>query len=112
EEPTGKPTVTPTVTVTPTPTATATATVTATPDPGRDLYETPGFHRSGGREWMTVCEPYSSVIDRCWTYIWATTVHAVDGEFYEASGWAFNNLTYVGGARADWADNPLGFTGR
>ncbi|WP_185975677.1 prenyltransferase/squalene oxidase repeat-containing protein [Tessaracoccus rhinocerotis] len=103
----------PTVTVTATATATATATVTSTAPAtgGRDLYETPGFHTSGGRNWMTVCEPYS-LTTRCWTYIWGTTVHEASGVFVPVNGWQFNNLTYVASPRSSWADNPLGHSGR
>lgn len=77
---------------------------------GSDLYETPGFHESAGRRWMTVCEPYSVTI-RCWTYIWATQVHFAGGRFFQVNAWTFNNLTYVASPRAMWADNPLGNTG-
>ncbi|MCC2593231.1 hypothetical protein LKO27_07395 [Tessaracoccus sp. OS52] len=111
---------TPTATATVTATATATTTVTATagaptrptasPAPGRDLYETPGFHTSGGRRWMTVCEPYS-LTTRCWTYIWASAVHETHTGFAQVQGWQFNNLTYVASTRSAWAGNPLGNTG-
>ena len=53
----------------------------APPTPGGstgDVYDTPGFHRVGGRTWQTTCEPYSQTL-RCRTDIWATTVEAVDG---------------------------------
>ncbi|GAB3822370.1 hypothetical protein GCM10028820_32750 [Tessaracoccus terricola] len=79
------------------------------PEPG-DLYETPGFHTVNGRQWMTVCEPYS-VTTRCFTYIWGTTIGTWNGEFYQHNGWNFNNLTYLGSPRSAWADNPLGYTG-
>ncbi|GAB3812762.1 hypothetical protein GCM10028820_06370 [Tessaracoccus terricola] len=101
----------------PTPTVTVTAepspqpTVTVTPPNGSDIYDTPGFHKSSGRDWMTVCEPYSTVVDRCWTYIWSTSVQQAGSKFVQTNGWNFNNLTYVGGSRAAWATNPLGHAG-
>nr|WP_304650899.1 fibronectin type III domain-containing protein [Tessaracoccus sp. OS52] len=118
---TTEPTATTTATATPTPTATPSATAPASPKPAPsastapkppagDLYQTPGLHRSGGRDWMTVCEPYSRTT-RCFTYIWATQIHEQDGKFVEGRGWAFNNLTYVASPKALWASNPLGNTG-
>lgn len=111
-DPTVSPEPTVTVTVSAEPSTAPTVTVTAEPETvgGRDLYETPGFHESGDRRWMTVCEPYSIGI-RCWTHIWATTIRDLDGTFVQDNGWVFNNLTYVGTPRQAWADNPLGHTG-
>src|SRR5699024_5733724 len=110
---TATPEPTPTVTVTATAEPAPTVTVTASPKPvgGADLYETPGFHKSGGRDWMTVCEPYSQTI-RCHTFIWGTQVHQSGGQFVQTNGWTFNNLTYVASPKAMWANNPLGNTGR
>lgn len=118
-DPSQTPTAAPTATVTATATATATVTATITASPSAststpaegDLYETPGFHNSGGRRWMTVCEPYSLTI-RCWTYIWGTTVHEASGVFVPVNGWQFNNLTYVASPRSAWEGNPLAHTGR
>ncbi|MHA7861681.1 PIG-L family deacetylase [Tessaracoccus sp. Y36] len=74
-------------------------------------YTLPGYHDLNGRKWQTTCEAYSQT-ERCWTYIWATTIKVDDGKFVRTTGWAFNNLTYLPYmTRADWAKNPLGFTG-
>lgn len=110
---TATPEPTPTVTVTAPAEPAPTVTVTASPKPvgGADLYETPGFHKSGGRDWMTVCEPYSQTV-RCHTFIWGTQVHQSGGQFLQTNGWTFNNLTYVASPKALWANNPLGNTGR
>ena len=103
---TAQPTPAPTVTVTPTPAPT----VTVTPMPPKgDFYETPGFHRVNGRDWLTVCEPYS-VTHRCWTYIWGTKVQESGGRFVQVNGWNFNNLTYVAAPRSVWAGNKLAYT--
>lgn len=64
-----------------------------------DVYTVPGYHASGGREWQTTCESYSTTVDRC-----ATSIKA-------GNGWVFNNLTYLPSARANWAGNPLAHTG-
>lgn len=113
-------TATATATATTTATATSTSTRTAAPEPAptvtatrtaepQDLYETPGYHESGGRKWMTVCEPYS-VTHRCWTYIWGTQIKGGPGGYHKVNGWVFNNLTYMASPRAMWRDNPLGHT--
>ncbi len=75
-----------------------------------DVYTTPGKHSYNGRTWLTNCVPYSSVVDRCTTKIWATTVsyNRTSGTFTEKKDWAFNNLTYKKSARSAWeAFNPL-----
>lgn len=75
------------------------------------IYETPGFHQSGGRWWYTECEPYSQTL-RCRTDIWSTQTRLVGGAFASETGWHFNNLTYLPFMkRAQWAGNPLGRTG-
>lgn len=103
-------TATATQAVTPPPaTTTVTTTAFTSPPPG-DVYDTPGKHKSGGRDWMTVCEPYSATV-RCWTHIWGTQVLHENGKFREHTGWIFNNLTYVASPRALWEDNPLGNPG-
>lgn len=81
----------------------------STPPTGTDLYLTPGFHKVNGRQWMTVCEPYSQTT-RCHTFIWATQVHRVGAQYVQVNGWVFNTLTYAPSPRALWANNPLGFT--
>ena len=48
---------------------------------------------------------------RCWTYIWGTQVHYRGGQFFQTTGWVFNNLTYVASPRSLWAGNPLARTG-
>ncbi|GAA4898738.1 hypothetical protein GCM10025789_15890 [Tessaracoccus lubricantis] len=74
-------------------------------------YTLPGFHNLNGRQWETTCEEYSQT-ERCWTYIWATTVKVEDGQYVRTTGWAFNNLTYLPFmTRAEWGTNPLGHTG-
>lgn len=102
-----------TVVVSPEPEPTVTLTHTVTPPPPQgDLYETPGRHTSGGREWMTACEPYS-LTHRCWTWIWGTQVHHLGGDrFVKSNGWVFNNLTYVAAPRSLWVGNPLASTGK
>lgn len=101
-----------TVVVTPEPAPTVTATETVTSAPvEKDLYETPGRHTSGGRQWMTACEPYS-MTHRCWTWIWGVQVQHVGGDrFIQTEGWVFNNLTYVASPKSLWVDNPLGNPG-
>lgn len=117
----------------PTPSATASASASASPEPEPtppspspsaspttsagpggaqvDLYSTPGHHRVNGRDWFTTCEPYSQTV-RCRTDIWATQVRMVNGKFVNQAGWYFNNLTYLPYMkRAQWASNPLGYTG-
>nr|WP_255622568.1 FN3 associated domain-containing protein [Tessaracoccus sp. OS52] len=109
---TAAPSPAPTVTVSAAPSPMPTVTVTAQPSalPAGDLYQTPGFHRVNGRQWMTSCEPYSVTV-RCWTYIWGTTVIPAGDSYVQNNGWVFNNLTYVASPRANWAGNPLGNTG-
>lgn len=88
-----------------------TTTVTPKPSaPSGSLYETPGFHSVNGRSWMTTCEPYGSTT-RCWTWIWASQIHRVGGQFVQVDGWAFNNLSYLPMARSAWGSNPLARTG-
>ena len=75
-----------------------------------DVYTTPGKHQLNGRTWLTECAKYSSVVDRCTTRIWATTVSydRKTGTFSEKQAWAFNNLTYKKSARSAWVSfNPL-----
>lgn len=74
------------------------------------VYNTPGEHVVNGRRWKTTCEPYSRTW-RCRTEIWASTIAQKNGAFVAASGWAFNNLTYLPSPRALWKNNPLGYTG-
>lgn len=63
-----------------------------------NVYTTPGYHVSGGREWHTVCEPYSHTT-RCLTTI-------------KSSGeWVFNNLTYLPSPHSKWEGNPLATSG-
>ncbi|GAA4901847.1 hypothetical protein GCM10025789_20550 [Tessaracoccus lubricantis] len=70
-------------------------------------YTLPGTHTINGREWKTVCEPYSRT-ERCRTDIRATTVAMDNGRFVRRDGWAFNNLTYLPYmTRASWGSNPL-----
>ncbi|MDO5735520.1 MAG: hypothetical protein Q4P15_03505, partial [Propionibacteriaceae bacterium] len=107
---TPEPSPAPTVTVTAHPSPAPTVTVTATPThPSGDLYETPGFHHVNGRDWMTVCEPYS-VTHRCFTYIFGTQVQFTGGRFVQVNGWNFNNLTYVAAPRSVWEGNKLAYT--
>ncbi len=68
-----------------------------------DVYTTPGKHSHNGRTWLTSCEKYSSLVVRCTTKIWGTTVTHKDGKFTVKNDWAFNNLTYKTSNRADWA---------
>ncbi|WP_139651146.1 hypothetical protein [Tessaracoccus massiliensis] len=76
-----------------------------------DPYITEGSHTVNGRQWSTLCEPYSQT-HRCRTDIWATTVTFEDNQYKVSTGWAFNNLTYVGSmSRADWGANPLANSG-
>lgn len=106
EAPSPEPTATVTVTVQPQPTTQPT--LAPTPD---DVYSTPGFHRSNGRNWMTACEPYSQTT-RCWTYIWATQMQLQNDQYVRVNGWVFNNLTYLPElARSAWEGNPLGSAG-
>lgn len=72
-----------------------------------DVYVTPGEHHVNGRDWRTICEPYSQTT-RCRTEIFATQVTQVNGIFKARNGWYFNNLTYKASPRALWAGNPLG----
>ncbi|GAA4893313.1 hypothetical protein GCM10025789_08090 [Tessaracoccus lubricantis] len=85
---------------------------TAAPKPEvRDVYNTPGLHMVGGRQWFTACEPYSQTV-RCRTMIMASTVTERDGRFSVTNGWVFNNLTYLPQmTRAQWGTNPLAKTG-
>ncbi|MDO5737504.1 MAG: alpha-glucosidase [Propionibacteriaceae bacterium] len=91
----------------PTPTATTQPTPQTT-----DVYSTPGFHFVNGRHWYTKCEPYSQTT-RCSTEIWSTQVEYLGGgRFQGNTGWHFNNLTYLPlMTRAQWATNPLGYSG-
>ena len=74
-------------------------------------YTMPGFHEVNGRLWMTTCQPYSQT-ERCRTEIWATVVKIENGKYVRKTDWAFNNLTYLPFmTRAQWANNPLGYTG-
>lgn len=76
-----------------------------------DVYTEPGGHIVNGRLWQTDCSMYSSNVVRCRTEIWATQVKYVDGRYVRVTDWAFNNLTYLPSARAQWAGNPLGNPG-
>lgn len=76
-----------------------------------DVYTTPGYHTVNGRQWHTVCGPYSSSIDRCTTDILASTVVGSPGSYRVARDWVFNNLTYLPAPRSAWAGNPLATTG-
>lgn len=72
-----------------------------------DVYSTPGYHQVNGREWRTMCEPYSQTI-RCRTEIWATQVVYSGGRYVKSTGWVFNNLTYLPlMTREQWGSNPL-----
>lgn len=104
---------------TPTPSASPSAKPSATSEPSAvpttrpgpvDVYTTPGYHSVNGRQWLTVCEPYSSTT-RCYTNIWATQIKQTSAGFAQVSGWAFNNLTYLKSDRSLWASNPLGTAG-
>ncbi|RMB60038.1 hypothetical protein [Tessaracoccus antarcticus] len=68
-----------------------------------DVYTTPGKHHQNGRDWLTSCEKYSSVVDRCTTQIWHKTVTYKNGTFTAKTQWTFNNLTYKTSPRAAWA---------
>ncbi len=72
-------------------------------------YITEGTFVVNGREWRTVCEPYSQTT-RCRTEIKATQVAEVNGRFVSKTGWFFNNLTYLPSARSLWKNNKLGYT--
>lgn len=73
-----------------------------------DVYTTPGTHNVNGRKWKTECSKYSSVVDRCRTEIWATTVTYNGSRYVESQGWLFNNLTYKTSPRTAWEEwNPL-----
>lgn len=74
------------------------------------VYTTPGGQISGGRQWNTTCEKYSSNVVRCRTEIWATTVTYAEGRYVQRTGWTFNNLSYLPSPRASWASNNLGTT--
>lgn len=76
-----------------------------------DVYSTPGYHTVNGRQWHTVCEPYSQTT-RCRTNIKATQVVLSGGRFVQKTGWVFNNLTYLPSKRSLWSRNPLGQPGR
>ena len=76
-----------------------------------DVYIMPGeWTDEVGRQWRTECEQYSSKVARCRTEIKATVIKQVNGRFVQTTDWAFNNLTYIQGTRAEFAHNPLGFT--
>lgn len=71
-----------------------------------DVYTTPGQHHVNGRDWRTICKPYSQT-ERCFTHIFATQVTRVNGVFEARKGWYFNNLTYKAAPRKLWEGNPL-----
>src|SRR5690606_1344994 len=75
-----------------------------------DVYTTPGRHSVNGREWLTTCGAYSSVIDRCRTEILASTVVKSGSSYRHVQAWVFNNLTYLPAPRAAWRGNPLAET--
>ncbi|GAB3822344.1 hypothetical protein GCM10028820_32610 [Tessaracoccus terricola] len=75
-----------------------------------DIYVTEGRWSKNGREWRTVCAPYSQS-ERCTTEIWATQVTRDGGRYVNKSGWYFNNLTYKPMPRSMYANNPLGKNG-
>lgn len=69
------------------------------------------MHDVNGRWWYTECEPYSQTT-RCTTQIWATFAKRGGNGYQKVNDWTFNNLTYLPKmTRAEWAHNPLGFTG-
>lgn len=72
-----------------------------------DVYSTPGEHLINGRRWKTDCQPYSTHITRCWTYIWMTQTELVGGKPTPRTGFHFNNLTYLAAPESLWKDNPL-----
>lgn len=76
-----------------------------------DVYVTEGTHLHNGRQWRTVCEPYSQT-RRCRTEIWATVIRQEGGRFSASNGWAFNNLTYAASPRGLWTTNPLAAYGK
>ncbi len=71
------------------------------------VYDTPGGQISAGRLWDTTCEMYSSDVVRCRAKIWATQVRYVKGKYVSATGWAFNNLSYLPSPRTSWNGNKL-----
>ncbi|MCC2591901.1 family 10 glycosylhydrolase [Tessaracoccus sp. OS52] len=81
------------------------------PTASRDLYVIPGYHEINGRQWRTDCEAYSQT-RRCRTDILATQVTWNGSRYVTETDWVFNNLTYLPlMTRAQWAGNPLGFSG-
>ncbi|WP_052459929.1 endo-alpha-N-acetylgalactosaminidase family protein [Tessaracoccus massiliensis] len=117
QEPTEEPTEEPTQEPTDDPTDDPTDTPTDKPTEPKKFertapYTKPGLHKDlNGRDWNTVCEPYSQT-ERCRTDIWATVVLLTDEGFQVKQGWAFNNLTYLPFmTKAAWGDNPLANTG-
>lgn len=82
----------------------------AKPDSNVNVYLTPGTHNVNGRQWRTVCEPYSQT-KRCRTEIWATQTTYSGGRFTVSNGWVFNNLTYAPSQRSIWKGNPLAGNG-
>lgn len=87
------------------------ATSTSRPVQRTAPYEVPGTHLINGRQWNTVCGPYSRTV-RCRTDIWATQVVKTSRGYERRTGWVFNNLTYLPSPRALWKSNPLGNTGQ
>lgn len=73
-----------------------------TPAAAVDVYTTPGEHTVNGRQWKTVCAPYSGTVERCTTEIWATKTTLVNGQPHRENTWVFNNLTYKSSPRATW----------
>lgn len=79
--------------------------------PDVNVYLTPGTHNVNGRQWRTVCSPYSQT-KRCTTEIWGTKIERQGAGYTQTNGWVFNNLTYAPSARSLWAGNPLGGNGQ
>lgn len=79
--------------------------------PYTDPYTQEGQGIVNGREWRTVCGPYSRTVTRCWAEIKATQIRLVDGKLQEVNGWVFNNLTYRPSPRTQWKGNPLAADG-
>jgi len=75
-----------------------------------DVKTVPGYHMSGGREWLTWCEPY--LVDRrCWAYIKATTVVGSSGAYRVVFDWAFNGIVYVAHWTPDWDTRAIAVPG-
>lgn len=75
-------------------------------------YTTPGERWYNGRLWRTTCEPYSSTVRRCRAEIFATQIRLVAGRYVQATGFVFNNLTYLPSNGRDWNGNPLARDGQ